>query len=268
MREQDNEFYIGWSAEIPQGFARQVRRYLLALAVLVPAVVALMVLAQRGFSNGRFEYGRQTTLRGVLSTAPAPFLTIDAGKNAFGQPVAQKILLVAPGKFGFRADRQQVADGQAVQATGFLIYHDGKTAMEVEQIRPYSAFRIPHSAFRIPHSAFGTVTLRGELTDPKCLLGVMKPGEGKPHRDCAVRCIAGGIPPVLKVANAGGETEYYLLAGPNGERLNDRLLDYVGDGIQLCGRLEQQDDWMVLYANPNTLQRVNKWSLNPGTMCH
>lgn len=30
----------------------------------------------------------------------------------------------------------------------------------------------------------------------------MKPGEGKAHRACAIRCIAGGIPPVSTTIEA------------------------------------------------------------------
>lgn len=266
--EQDNEFYIGWQAEAPPAFARAVRRFVIGLCLLVPAVALLIVAFQSGFSGGTFEYGKKTALEGTFSRSPVPFLTIQDGINASGKPVLQKILLVGPGKFGFDATERNraVQNGERIKATGFLIYHDGKTGLQVESIEN-QPFANPDqsTASRQP---LGAVTLRGEITDPKCLLGVMKPGQGKPHRDCAVRCIAGGIPPVLKVANAGGEAEYYLLAGPNGEPANDRLLDYVGDGVQICGNLALEGDWLVLYADFSTMRRIHKESLNPGSRCN
>jgi hypothetical protein len=33
-------------------------------------------------------------------------------------------------------------------------------------------------------------------------LGVIKPGEGAPHRNCAVRCLSGAVPPMVFVSAA------------------------------------------------------------------
>ncbi len=63
----------------------------------------------------------------------------------------------------------------------------------------------------------GAVTLTGEIVDTKCHLGVMNPGEGKVHRDCAVRCISGGAPPVSG-ADQEGDTRLLLLTGADGRR--------------------------------------------------
>jgi len=279
IKIMQEEFYIGWQAEAPPSFARVVRRLVVGLCVLVPALAILIVLFQNGFSNGTFEFGKTTELEGIFYEKPFPFLFIENGKDVAGNPVFQKILLVGKGKFGFTVDgsrytvdgTRQVANGQKVKVSGFLIYNDGKTAFEVESIDSEEVtsshpLTRPQSTSTLINQS--PITLRGEITDPKCLLGVMNPGQGKPHRDCAVRCIAGGIPPVLKVANAEGETEYYLLADPNGEPLNARILEYVGDGVQLCGRLEQDGDWLVLYADPATIRRVNKGALAAGAMCN
>jgi len=275
VKIMQEEFYIGWLAEAPPSFAKMVRRFVVGLCLLIPSTAILITYFQNGFSNGTFEFGKTTELEGIFSEKPFPFLTIENGKDAAGKPVFQKILLVGKGKFGFTVDgTRYTADGarftengQRVKVSGFLIYNDGKTAFEVESIenQKEELTKItPSTVYRVSSA----VQFRGEITDPKCLFGVMNPGQGKPHRDCAVRCIAGGIPPVLKIANAAGEAEYYLLADPNGEPLNDHILEYVGDGVQLCGRLEQDGDWLVLYADPATLQRVNKGALNAGVMCN
>ncbi len=270
--EQDSEFYIGWQATAPASFARVVRGFIIGLGLLVPLIAIAIVYYQKGFSSGTFEYGKMTELEGVFTRKPFPFLNVANGKDQSGNTVFQKILLVASGKFGFVADPNQLVNGQTLKVSGFLIYNDGKTALQVENISPVSGQSAPGitaaSSSQASIITAPTVSLRGEITDPKCLLGVMNPGQGKPHRDCAVRCISGGLPPVLKVANANGDTEYYLLADPEGNPINDRILDFVGDGVALCGRLEQQSDWWVLYADLNTLKRINKATLNPGSMCN
>jgi len=266
--QPDTEFYIGWQAQAPPGFARTVRRFIIALCLLVPLLVFLIVRFQRGFSNATFEYGTTTELSGIFYRDPVPFLRMAGGADASGRQVFQNILLVAEGKFGFEHLEEAAAleNGRPIKVAGFLVYHDGKTALEVHNIEKTGA--VPKEAPGSINLALGTVTLRGEITDPKCMLGVMKPGFGKPHLDCAARCIAGGIPPVLKVANAAGETEYYLLTGPKGEALNDCLLDFVADGVQVSGQLEQHGDWLVLYADPARIRRVNKGALNAGPMCN
>jgi hypothetical protein len=63
------------------------------------------------------------------------------------------------------------------------------------------------------------VSLTGELVDSKCYLGVMRPGVGKVHRGCAVRCLAGGVPPALLVRGGDGFSQVFLLAGPDGAPL-------------------------------------------------
>lgn len=266
----DSEFYIGWQAAAPAGYARRTRRFVAALAVLVALVAWLTVRFQSGFSGGVFEFGKKTVVEGRLVLNPAPFLVVENGQTTDGRALQQQILLLSPGKFGaekklFRDPKRIPREGQRLRVTGALIYHDGKTALEI--LSWQFAETPPAAAAGRSSTALGDVILRGELADPKCLLGVMKPGYGQPHRDCAARCIAGGVPPVLKVAGPSGEAEYYLLAGPHGERLNRALLPYVADGIQLCGRLEQQGDWLVLYADPALLRRIDKQTLSPDARC-
>jgi hypothetical protein len=86
----------------------------------------------------------------------------------------------------------------------------------------------------------------------------MKPGEGKPHRDCAIRCILGGIPPIMVVRNDKGEANYYLILGPNGEKTNQAVQDFVGDPVALKGRLVRYDDWVIVYVeNPAKIERIS-----------
>jgi hypothetical protein len=106
-------------------------------------------------------------------------------------------------------------DDEIPALLGTLLYYDGVTLLLVDkndnQDLIFSNKTIP--AEWLPKvKDLGLIKIKGEIIDPKCYFGVMKPGEGKPHRDCAIRCILGGITPMLAVKNEQGDANYYLLA--------------------------------------------------------
>lgn len=253
MEKETNEFYIGWQESAPDGIARRVKQFVLAICLVVPVVGTMLVLNQRGFAKSNFEFGETTELAGVLMTSPAPFLRIYRGNDVTEKPISQHILLVKPGKYGMGEELADLEkklhhslDEQPVKMQGTLIYHDGKTLMEVEKITPTRVDTTGIHTKPLPES-IGSGMFIGEITDPKCLFGVMKPGFGKPHRSCGARCIAGGIPPVLKTISEGGHLQYYLLVDENGTPLNPSILPYVGDQVVICGEVKMVGDWMVLY---------------------
>ena len=45
----------------------------------------------------------------------------------------------------------------------------------------------------------------------KCYLGVINPGNGKVHRDCAVRCLSGGVTPVFATNDFNGRPTILVL---------------------------------------------------------
>ncbi len=104
----------------------------------------------------------------------------------------------------------------------------------------------------------GILKVKGEIIDAKCYFGVMKPGEGKPHRDCASRCILGGISPMMVVKNEKGEANYYLLVGPNGERMNEAVVDYIAEHVEIEARLVQYDDWIIMYIDDK--EKIKRYS--------
>ena len=83
----------------------------------------------------------------------------------------------------------------------------------------------------------------------------MKPGRTKVHRACAIRCISGGVPAVFRVEN-NGDVMYFLLADPNGQAVNDQILDLVADHIRITGEVLQYDDMYVIQAEPDTYERI------------
>jgi hypothetical protein len=92
------------------------------------------------------------------------------------------------------------------------------------------------------HEDLGEVQLTGEIVDSKCYFGVMNPGAGKVHRDCAVRCISGGIPPAFLVRDGSGKTVTILLA--NWKRA---LLEHIAEPVTIRGRLSRAAGRLTLY---------------------
>ena len=102
----------------------------------------------------------------------------------------------------------------------------------------------------------GRFTLRGEIVDSKCFLGVRKPGHLKPHKACAIRCIRGGITPVLCVRDAAGRALYLMLAGPDGRAINREVLPYVAEPVEVAGEVVRADSLLILKTDPATIRRL------------
>ena len=103
------------------------------------------------------------------------------------------------------------------------------------------------------------MTLEGEVVDSKCFLGVMKPGNLKPHRACATRCISGGVPPVFLVRDARGHATYYLLTSADGGAVGRQLVDraLVAEPLRVTGRVRAVGDQLVLSADPDAFERLD-----------
>ena len=84
----------------------------------------------------------------------------------------------------------------------------------------------------------------------------MNPGQFTPHRACAVRCISGGIPPILVVRSKEGLPLYFLLVSSDGHPLNKQILDMVAEPVEITGEVERQGELLVLRADPQTYRRV------------
>ena len=201
-----SEFYIGYLAKAPPRMARIVRAIALGLVVMIALLSIGLVTAQRPFAASFFEFGQIQTFRGVIETLPYPILRVTRPGVAAG---VSRYTLVAPGKHG----AEQIVQGfaqQQVTLQGMLIFRQGVTLIEV---MPGTVRAVPYDAARSAGAEgdlddLGVRTLTGEIVDTKCYAGVMNPGSGKVHRDCAARCISGGIPPAL----LSDGTLYYLVS--------------------------------------------------------
>ena len=216
-----DEFYIGWLPRAPARLARRLRGVAALLVLSVAAVASSVALVQRPFASSRFEYGVVREFEGTIDRDPVPHLRVARP----GGDSTSRWLLVAPFKHG-ASELIDGYDGARVRLRGTLIHRDDVTMIEVVPGSILASDVARPSAPEAPVE-LGELTLAGEIVDSKCFLGVMKPGELKPHRACASLCIRGGIPPVLCERDADGDATYWLLVGPGGEAVNEAVLPFV-----------------------------------------
>ncbi|HEY0678170.1 MAG TPA: hypothetical protein VGD17_07780 [Chitinophagaceae bacterium] len=252
----EKEFYIGWMPVAPASFSKLVKRVVIALGILVIFIAVFLALLQRKFSNAVFEFGTLTQVSGIYYESPYPAIKVISSSDVFGRNSYITIPLVGYGKSGasgiIREKENAVGSslgGKNVTLRGTLLYSDGKTLMQIDKNEePFVSIGDPAPPGKLPvKEALGFVTVRGEIVDPKCYFGVMKPGEGKPHKDCAIRCILGGIPPVMRVVSGGGQTNYYLLAADSPGNIGEAVKNIIAEPVELTARAVRQDDWVILY---------------------
>lgn len=252
---EKEEFYIGWQGKAPRSFSRQSKLFVFLMILLVVVVASAYVLNQKGFLSSTTELGSVSEVKGVLYRYPVPMLKVKTADNAF-----QNLLLCGFGKddaletLDTLASKLGNLEEYEVTLKTSLFYYDGHTIMEVpfssNKMATYEKLDNPLPERRIEE--IGEVSLKGQIVDSKCYLGVMKPGFGKIHRSCGVRCVSGGIPALLVTNNGRGEQDYFILIGPNGEMINQDILDRVGFGVEVKGTLEKVDEWYVLKVDPKT----------------
>lgn len=248
----EREFYVGYLPEAPPAVARFTRRVVAVLAVGAVALAVALTSSQQPFSNGVFEFGTTRTLEGRIARAPYPLLVVERPGGG-----ASTYLLSAFGKRGADAIVGEFA-GRRVRLEGTLVHRDGQTLVEVVA---GSVEALPEAG-RGPELAAVTGGAErefvGEIVDSKCFLGVMKPGATKPHRACATRCIAGGVPPVLLVRDARGRATYLLLTGADGGAVGAELVEraLIAEPVRVRGRVDRLGDRLLLRADPASIERV------------
>jgi hypothetical protein len=251
----NDEFYIGWEAKAAPGIGKAVHKavvIVLALALLAPVVLAV---SQRMIGACVFEWGNPKKFSGILQTTPYPHLLVPRPGNVAGQSSFSTYYLVAPWKFGL--DRNAIAsfDGKPVVLQGTLIYRGNQTMIEVQP----GTIQVTNSATMpvLPQTIqLGNQRLTGEIVDSKCFLGVMNPGQLTPHRACAIRCISGGVPPVLLVRQKDGPAVYLLLVSAEGKPVNKQVLDLVAEPVEITGKVERQGELLILRADPSTYRKL------------
>lgn len=250
-----DEFYIGWEAKAAPGVGKVVRKAVLVVLLLALIVPVVLALSQRMIGVSVFEWGNHKTFAGVLRLAPYPHLLVTRPGKVVGQQEFSTYCLVAPWKFGLNREALAAFDGKAVSLKGTLIYRGNQTMIEV-MLDSIQTTNAPANASLPQPMPLGKQTLIGEIVDSKCFLGVMNPGQLTPHRACAIRCISGGVPPVLLVRQKDGPAIYLLLVSADGKPVNKQVLDCVAEPVEITGEVERQGELLILKADPTTYRRT------------
>ena len=259
MSSQD-DFYIGYLPEAPQGLARWIRARVIAVVLVVLGVGVALTAAQSDPGPARYEFGVVRTFEGDLRLDPVPHLELTRPGTTAAGAGRSRYLLTVFGKCGAESVVRGHED-RRVRLQGSLVHRAGSSmiemadGIEIEDLGPASEKQVALD--------LGIATLSGEIVDSKCHWGVMKPGDGKIHRACAVRCLAGGVPAALRIRGGGirgaeSPMKYVLLAAEDGSAVNEHVLEMVAEPVTITGRLTRLGDLHILHADPATYRRDSK----------
>lgn len=253
----NDEFYIGWEAKAAPGIGKTVRRAVVVFLLLATILPAVLALAQRGIGTSVFEWGTLKNFSGTLRATPYPHLLVTR-PGATGDGAQQSTYyLVATWEFGLDPEAMAAFDGKSVSLKGTLIYRENQTMVETKpEWISLSTNDQRHTLSATPYQKLGRQPLIGEIVDSKCFLGVMNPGQLTPHGACAIRCISGGVPPVLLVRQSNGPPTYFLLVSTDGKSVNKQVLDFVAEPVEISGEVERQAELLILYADPATYRKL------------
>jgi len=245
-----NEFYVGYLPKAPSGIAKRIRTIVVLVFVVAVVVAVGFAAVQRSFAPSVFEFGKLRSFEGMIELDPFPSLLVDRADSL----APSRYLLVAAGKHG--AEDQVLAfAGKVVRLRGSLIYRGDQRMIEVVKgsISSPGEGRPPQAAMK----DLGAFELSGEIVDSKCYLGVMNPGSGKVHRDCAVRCLSGGTPPMFATGDFQGRAALFVLTDSNQKPLpRNVILDRAGLPVRIRGRVLQSADTLFLETEPPMISEL------------
>lgn len=255
-RAEDEDFFVGYMP-VPSRLSRWLKRMTAALAAVVIILAAFVAALQTDPGDAVWAIDQVESWEGALIARPYPMLVVQ-------QPGGEKrtYLLVSEGKQG-AAHRLPVYDCDRVRVKGTLLHRDGRHMIEL--LSADDGFELlsgnaPPEELRItPSLAWTSVEMRGEIIDPKCFLGAMKPGRGKTHKACASLCLRGGIPPMFVRENEQGKRTFYLLVldgrTPVEGAALEAFVSVVGDAVKIKGEVAMWGDVVLLKVSPDGVVR-------------
>jgi hypothetical protein len=232
----DHGFFIGYYKTMPRGIA------VFAIAVGAALVGALaasgFLLSYSADATDPREFA-ESAKSGVYQANPYPLIRIPPGAE---YPGGHTLLLSGDGKLGAQSVTKPF-EGQAVDISGTILKRGTIDMLIVDKIvAAATEISAPSRAVQLGHWR-----VSGEVCDGKCAGGAMRPGTGLAHKGCANLCIAGGLPPLLVMAQPVEGASFLLLANTAGGPLaNGTWEDTVARPVTLEGDLERQGDLLIL----------------------
>ena len=249
MSDRSDPFYVGY-LPLPSTFGRLVKA-LIAIGILGAIVMAGVIASgQSDPGPGHWDDSAIFTIEGHLSVNPYPVVFVDDPASEFG---TRAVILVGGMKFG-AAEQTAAFAGSRVRAKGQFISRKGRGVFELSADED-AVVEISAASTAPSVDSLGEHSLVGEITDAKCFLGVMKPGYGKTHRACAVRCISGGIPPLFVTRDEAGEATVYLLTDSDYGPVNEAVIPFVSEALEVTGKLERHGDLLVYAIDLSQIAR-------------
>ncbi len=259
QEEKEDDFYVGYIDSVSPKTKKGLKSFVLFGILLLVGGALIFAFSQNTFKNSTFELTTSTKITGVYHEMPYPMLRVKTGDRSF-----KNILLLGFGKSSANPFLQKIRSeagplsGSVLSIEGNLIYYNGKTLLQITSDEKIALLEnaATHRLPKTRHLVRG-MELNGEIIDPKCYFGVMKPGKGKIHRSCAALCISGGIPPVLATTDENNISEYYLLTDKNGNPINEQILPYIGKPSILTGDVVQIEDWYQLRIDTKDIKDLD-----------
>lgn len=248
--KEENDFFIGWSADVPN----KDRRFMLAggLALIAggAAIGAGIGANAPSIGDGVWDMGATVSLQGLLTATPYPALrTRDLDGSV------RTVFLATSGKATPHIDRG-MAD-TVVSIVGTLLRRGDNAMIAVSRIGPSSA-NVEPAAFAAPAAIdHGPVMLVGEILDAKCWFGAMRPGYGKTHKSCAALCARGGLPLAFCQLGACGDgVSAPLFLDPDGQAFGRTILPFIADPVSVQGRMLKVGDVMQIRTPLVGIRRI------------
>ncbi|MDE2762343.1 MAG: hypothetical protein OXQ94_07065 [Gemmatimonadota bacterium] len=242
------DFYVGYGSPPPPRIRRFLRRVAAGALLAAAAAAALIASGHRELPAAHFEFGHVRSFEGLVVADPYPSLIVRREKGS------SRYFLSGPGKSG-ADDLVRSVVGRTAALEGTLVHREDQAMIQVEpgSVVPRDASGPPP---RIAETDLGEHYVEGEIVGSKCYLGVMNPGSGITHRACAAVCIRGGVPPLLDVRHRDGRREGFVLAGPRGEAVGNRLEGLIATPVGVTGRLVRKEGTTFLFADPADIRRL------------
>ncbi len=243
----EKPFFVGYLA-----MPAPLKRFYTGLTVVFCVVAALagftIASQQKSPVSALWQTDADETIAGLLVVDPYPVLhRIDPQDAA----QVESVLLVRQGKFSADEWARPHA-GKWVSLTGYPIRRGGWSMFEVADEQaisveldfdPEALTRLQVATRPVP---LEPVTLKGEVADSKCFLGVMKPGSGAVHKACAEVCLLGGIPAMLVVRGPEDKKYGYMLTQADGSSLSTTISHHAAETVVVSGTLQKKGDLLYI----------------------
>src|SRR5258706_3967533 len=166
-----NDFFIGY-LPTPRGQRKFLGIVTIAIASLAALVALVLASGQRDAGAATWDLHHTTAFDGIIYARPCPLIRVIGPSN---EPVS--ILLAEQGKAG-ADERIKSFDGQYVRISGHILARAKLKILELDENPIHALPEANANRLRLPPN-FDTKAwkLTGDIVDPKCFAGAMKPRE-------------------------------------------------------------------------------------------